>query len=351
MIKLGLNNLKDITLGSTPVKKVMLGATLLWEKISNVVFSLQQFKDRVAADGGTYYDYDEASIVDDGQLLLLTPNAVKAGKIYSAIPANGSGDFTVADNELVSIDFPYIQVNVGRLVLGLADTFSKYGSMYINQDKSLTKPNGINDKVCEFRSASAQGATVIYKELGTNLSGDYTLTFYMTQTVAYDFAHISQYASYTNYTSHSSVIISTTAVDNGWVKHVMHATNLTPGIAYKVVFRDNGTGANRYVTGVMVQKGLINNETISTSSDDFMYGPHNFPGIVATVVPPAGTVSIYETVNDVETKITTIPSTYQIPGGNVNKIEMYPYSHNKIEWVTGNEVYDGEITTLEVNIN
>lgn len=43
---------------------------------------------------------------------------------------------------------------------------------------------------------------------------------------------------------------------------------------------------------------------------------------VITIAPPTGTTEITEVIDGTTTKVTTIPATYQIPQGNVSKIEM-----------------------------
>lgn len=64
------------------------------------------------------------------------------------------------------------------------------------------------------------------------------------------------------------------------------------------------------------------------STQDLSYihspgAPTTRPADVMTFTPPEGTVSIVETIDGVEqTPITTIPPTYTLPYGNVNKIEF-----------------------------
>ena len=111
-IKLGLSKLKEIKAGTTAnIVKVMRGATAVWEIVTEVVFSLQGFIDRVTADGGTYYPYAEEQLIDNGETLLMVPTATKAGKLYSAIPEDGSGDFTVANGVTPTIS----RVEVGSI--------------------------------------------------------------------------------------------------------------------------------------------------------------------------------------------------------------------------------------------
>jgi hypothetical protein len=59
---------------------------------------LRAFWQRVRDDGGTMQDYNSAISLyrsNNDALLAVSASATKAGKLYSVIPADGSGDFTV----------------------------------------------------------------------------------------------------------------------------------------------------------------------------------------------------------------------------------------------------------------
>ena len=72
-------------------KRLYFGAVLLFEGL------YYTFKNRVLADGGTFVENELPTISQDVSLVL-TPNAYKAGKLYSAVPNDGTGDFTVDRN-------------------------------------------------------------------------------------------------------------------------------------------------------------------------------------------------------------------------------------------------------------
>ena len=59
---------------------------------------LRSYWQRVAADGGTMFDFNSAiSVYRDSTsaILSLSPSAAKAGTLYSVLPSGGAGDFTV----------------------------------------------------------------------------------------------------------------------------------------------------------------------------------------------------------------------------------------------------------------
>jgi hypothetical protein len=67
-------------------------------RYSGFPFALRSFWQRVRDDGGTMQDYNSAISLyrsNNDALLAVSASATKAGKLYSVIPADGSGDFTV----------------------------------------------------------------------------------------------------------------------------------------------------------------------------------------------------------------------------------------------------------------
>jgi hypothetical protein len=61
---------------------------------------IKQFKDRVAAEGGTFeaeqcLKNSLPALIENEPSLCVTPNAVEEGKLFSIIPTDGSGDLTV----------------------------------------------------------------------------------------------------------------------------------------------------------------------------------------------------------------------------------------------------------------
>lgn len=68
--------------------------------ISKLLLLIKNFKTRVLADSGTF-EAEEClktslpTLIQNGPSLVITPNAVKAGKLYSIVPTDGTGDLTV----------------------------------------------------------------------------------------------------------------------------------------------------------------------------------------------------------------------------------------------------------------
>jgi hypothetical protein len=67
-------------------------------RYSGFPFALRSFWQRVRDDGGTMQDYNSAISLyrsNNDALLAVSASATKAGKLYSVLPVDGSGDFTV----------------------------------------------------------------------------------------------------------------------------------------------------------------------------------------------------------------------------------------------------------------
>jgi hypothetical protein len=67
-------------------------------RYSGFPFALRSFWQRVRDDSGTMVDYNTSIAlyrIEPNALLALSASAYKTGKIYSVIPTDGSGDFTV----------------------------------------------------------------------------------------------------------------------------------------------------------------------------------------------------------------------------------------------------------------
>lgn len=68
--------------------------------ISKLLLLIKNFKTRVLADGGTFeaeacLKTSLPTLIQNGPSLVITPNAVEAGKLYSIVPTDGTGDLTV----------------------------------------------------------------------------------------------------------------------------------------------------------------------------------------------------------------------------------------------------------------
>lgn len=77
----------------------MLGVKLRHKYPAKLAKKVTDFKDRVETDSGSFLHRfgvrDPLKFSEDASLVI-TPNAIKAGKLYSVIPSNGTGDGTVS---------------------------------------------------------------------------------------------------------------------------------------------------------------------------------------------------------------------------------------------------------------
>ena len=144
-------------------RRIYFGATTVWE---NLYYFLQK---RVLADGGTFVEND-VLISDDGASLILTPNAYKAGKLYSAKPDFGAGDFTVDRNSTAT----YIDED-GLIKTALANV------PRIENGAILTEPQSTN--------LYLNSATLATQNITTTASS-YTVSFYGTGTITFSGSYV-----------------------------------------------------------------------------------------------------------------------------------------------------------------
>ena len=139
-------------------RRIYFGATTVWE---NLYYFLQK---RVLEDGGTFVEND-VLISDDGASLILTPNAFKAGKLYSAKPDFGAGDFIVQRNSTAT----YVGQD-GLIKTALANV------LRIEDGAILTEPQSTN--------LYLNSATLATQNITTTAS-IYTVSFYGTGTITF----------------------------------------------------------------------------------------------------------------------------------------------------------------------
>ena len=316
-------------------RRIYFGATLIFESL----YAL--FRTRVLNDGGTFLEIDLPYTIDS-EILLVTPNAFKVGKLYSAKPTNGTGDFTVDRNSTATYvgqdgliktalaNVPRIDWGTGVPVilrelqrtnlLAYSEDFTK--SYWNKTDITITP----NTHIAPNGSLTASTFDVISikesirQNTPTTVIGNtvYTFSFYVknidiagVSLSVYDASNVGNIVAPTSYFSQINT--------SEWVRITRTFTtpvNCTSIWVYTL--RDSGFIGSINFWGIQLEQGTeassyipTNGTTVTRLEDDI------------SVPTPAGVTSITETIDGVEqTPITTIPATYSLPVGNINKVTM-----------------------------
>ena len=318
-------------------RRIYFGATTVWE---NLYYFLQK---RVLADGGTFVEND-VLISDAGASLILTPNAYKVGKLYSAKPYFGAGDFTVdRDSEATYVDedgiiktalanVPRIDWSTGVPIvlregqstnLVLTSDSGNYGGSPPASEISAIAPDGTNEAIRPVPESNSNR----YEE-----------------TVGAGVYSSGQKLTYSWYRKRFS-----TPVDDSFIGDLNVFNSVNINIETSIQINSNINGYDRFSVTVEIIDGISNSIfrayfgfTIRVGNSSVAYWGHQFEeGSKATsytptngttvtrladnisVPTPAGVTSITETIDGVEqAPITTIPATYSLPVGNINKVTM-----------------------------
>lgn len=262
--------------------------------------------------------------------LLITPNAVKAGKLYSVIPAIGNGDCTVVRNTTAT------RINGSGLIESVASNIPR-----INYDSAGNNPsvlvevqrtNLIIDSENFGNWTLLAGATV---NLDTTISPDGTLN---ADSINFDAQNVSRVEK--NYNSaggiHTfsvylkvasgtksvgiragSATISYFTVTSNFQRFSV-TENVPAGTASPIIVNFGTESFTVFAWGAQVEQG--------SSATSFI--PTTFAAVtrnadIITVSPPTGTVKITTTFSDNTTQVlTTIPSTFTIPDGLIKQVLM-----------------------------
>lgn len=315
MINLGSININKIIAGSTDIVKVMGGTTLLWELITVVTDILQHYKDRIAADGGTYIIEGEDNIIDESQLLLLTPNGYDTGKLYSVLPTNGSGDFTYADAGKVPL-ISNNQITVQGLTY---ENLYPYGTTL--EDMYYTATVMSTDAIAPFGGGQAWklsntdsgGYMYWYNSPANEMTTGKFIRFITTNSSI----QLLQYSD--TVTNHGNCPKTSVYLgDSGgrsWYRVTYEIT--APSILRMRVF----DLTNGFITKLQIATSVAKLDAgYELTSGTKSYASN---GDVITANVPSGVDRIYYELDGVRTKITTIPSTYQLPLGKIDRVEMF----------------------------
>jgi len=321
-------------------KRLYFGAVLLFEGL------YYTFKNRVLADGGTFVENELPTISQDASLVL-TPNAYKSGKLYSAVPNDGTGDFTVDRNSTATYidkdgliktalaNVPRIDWSTGEAALLVEPqstnlitysedfnhtSWSKLNGTIVTPNNAIS-PNGLmNATLIEFQNIGGNSYIFNITNVG-DVDKVLSFGFWFKKVLGEGSLGIQ------NSTGQAGVMnLDMSLLSSDWeyitpshyALTIISQFNSGSSSNAGIFLRTIGFQSKFYLWGAQLEQA-------STASS---YIPTN--GAIVTRLAddisaptPAGVTSITETKNGVEqTPITTIPATYSLPVGNINKVTM-----------------------------
>jgi len=303
-------------------KRLYFGAVLLFEGL------YYTFKNRVLADGGTFVENELPTISQDAKLVLTT-NAYKAGKLYSAVPNDGTGDFTVDRNSTATYvdedgliktalaNVPRIDWSTGVPVI--SRELQSINLIPYSEDFSNAAWNKTNSPTITINAEeSPTGEITATKITGSGTQGVYELVSTAGSVPHNRSVYIKLFSGagtgILKDPASSITIISFTAT-NKWVRYDFNQDSIGSGDAGIWIDNIDGTiliwGAQLEQASTATSYIPTNGTTVTRLADNI------------SVPTPAGVTAITETIDGVEqTPITTIPATYSLPEGNINKVKM-----------------------------
>jgi len=345
---------------------------------------IANYRDTVINDGATYYPnsagYEYAAIKQQNiyPSLLTIPSAEKLSKLYSILPPDRTGDFTVSRasiatrinsdgilvteaNDVIRFDytngFPEILVEGQSTNLALRSeefdnvtAWNHIGSVSVTANNIISPDGNLTaDKIISSTTLERHHLVRSFSNT-TDLSA--TASFFVKEGgqkyVACSFLHASNSSGigiiidltdgslFSSSVSSSTYSYIFTSLINGWKYITFTITN--PATHYPNNlniggFEDNSFTYNgntimpNYISdgikGIYLYGAQIELGTSATSYIKTLGTTVTRVADVVTVTPPVGVTSIIETINNIDqAPITTIPGTYQIPNGRFNKIIM-----------------------------
>jgi hypothetical protein len=277
--------------------------------------------------------------------LLITANAVKAGKLYSVIPSSGAGDCTVTRNTTATrINSAGLVVSSAVNVPRLNYTLNTGGEGFILDEPQRTNlavfsndfTNSQWSKLSFNGTSTVQANNVIspegnlnahtitppqvvapterdnrmLREIATATNVDFTFSIFVKSAVSgvsFKLIHIG----YQTDTNVKEVSFTTTT---NWVRY-----SITSNTASLAGLRANISFGNTIqIYGGQIELGLTLTSYIPTTTAAVTRNED-----VITVAPPLGTVKITTTFSNNTTQvITTIPATFTIPEGLIKQVLM-----------------------------
>jgi hypothetical protein len=317
---------------------------------------VRTFFNRVVADGGTFEAFacmkhvlrSIGKTVIDNAKLILTPNGYKAGKLYSVKPFDGSGDLDVTRAttawrrnssgilESVGNNVPRLHYPVGGgcpsvLVEPQRTNLAIHFAQIEDYGTNLTPPTLLSTTE-PFGNFGNVGRRYEF----TNVNGWINVPISVVQNTNYTFSIFVRPETLTNL----RVIFASTEGSFSTSGFNVDLTNLTPsspeyegngvyrlsvttlhiGVNADRVLRISNTSGSGIATiyGVQIEEGTEATSIIPTTGTTVTRNAD-----VIDVTTPAGVTEIVETFGDNTTNtITTIPSTYQLPNGQIKNVVM-----------------------------
>jgi len=337
----------------------------LVDKLQNLI---NAFKTRVATDSGTLEG--EAFIKPLLQsisgvltsLVLLTPNAWKTSILYTILQNNGSTDFGFVratsatrvredgliesvGNNIPRLDWlnGYPQILIEPQATNLLLRSEEFDNAYWLKTRGnitpnlMTAPNG-SLTADAFYGDTTSGQHSVRINFPYVSGNTYTASIFVKKGVKATFEIVMSFTAFggawrraifnldtgtlVGYNTNSGVVPKIVEFLNGW--YLCSFTNIcTTSISDDLFFTDlftaniGTTDLYFYLWGAQLELGTTASTYIPTTTATVTRNAD-----IATLAPPVGTTEIIETVNGVDNTITTIPTTYQIPNGRIDKILM-----------------------------
>lgn len=280
--------------------------------------------------------------------LALIPSAYSAGKLYSVLPEDGTGDFDVSRNgtatylgsdgliKTAQANEPRLEFNTdgtfkGVLVEPVATNLFLWSEEFQRSSWSFVLSPTINQEIApdgnltaDYYEPNSNNITIAQQILTLSASSTgtyYTISFWIKS------------ATGNNFNSSSEVIVASGdlisntqtiaySVTNQWTRItrtiiLTSATNGSGSVIFRL-FRDfQAIGKNFFIWGAQLEVGSVATSYIPTTTSQVTR-----PADIMTVQEPTGISEIRETVNGIEQAVSPTGGIYQLPNGHISRILM-----------------------------
>ena len=287
--------------------------------------------------------------------LLTTPNAVKAGKLYSVIPSSGAGDFAVVRNTTATrINSAGLIVNVDANVPRLNYTLNTGGEGFILDEpqrtnviiqsngfqtsswaksgstavipivtpNSFASPDGTTNSALVEITSIADGEFSTLIQAITSISDNTTLSVFLR---AFDASQVGKKVSVLgNGTAGVAGILATLSLN--WQRFTFNRTSQINQILIgkgRSSFASGGVSQAEMATKFYIYESQLEIGNAASSTIKTTTAAVTRNSDVITVSPPVGTVKITTTFSNNTTQVlTTIPATFTVPEGLIKQVLM-----------------------------